>query len=102
MENALSTSQEDTMKEPEIKKVKTTRQTVAAAVQPKVEELNPLLSGRNGIEERPLSSLPDDFFAQFDAVVASRLGCNIAIGRWRPEFCLTLDIVVPVTTIRPD
>lgn len=49
------------------------RCTVAKSVQPKVEELNPLLAGRNSIEERPLSELPDDFFTQFDAIVASRL-----------------------------
>jgi len=59
--------------EPEAKKAKTTPTTVAAAIQPKVEELNPLLAGRNSIEERPIASLPDDFFAQFDAIVASRL-----------------------------
>jgi len=77
MENAASTSQkdttDDTTDEPEAKKAKNTRQTVAAAVRSKVEELNPLLSGRNGIDERSLASLPDDFFAQFDVVVASRL-----------------------------
>lgn len=59
--------------EPDAKRAKTASTTVAAAIQPKVEELNPLLAGRNSIEERPLSSLPDDFYAQFDAVVASRL-----------------------------
>lgn len=59
--------------EPEAKRARTAPATVAAAVQPRVEELNPLLSGRNSIEERPISSLPDDYFAQFDAIVASRL-----------------------------
>ncbi|KAL9181632.1 hypothetical protein ACHAXT_010437 [Thalassiosira profunda] len=59
--------------EPDAKKAKTAPKTVAAAIQPKVEELNPLLAGRNSIEERSLASLPDDYFAQFDAVVASRL-----------------------------
>ena len=67
-----STSNTDTS-EPETKKAKTTPTTVASAIQSKVEELNPLLSGRNSIEERPLSSLPDDYFTQFDAIVASRL-----------------------------
>ena len=47
--------------------------TVAKSVQAKVEELNPLLVGRNGIEERPVAELSDDFFTQFDAIVASRL-----------------------------
>ena len=47
--------------------------TVAKSVQPKVEELNPLLAGRNAIEERPIAELSDDFFTQFDAIVASRL-----------------------------
>lgn len=47
--------------------------TVAKSVQPKVEELNPLLAGRNSIEERPIAELSDDFFTQFDAIVASRL-----------------------------
>ena len=47
--------------------------TVAKSVQPKVEELNPLLAGRNAIEERELADLPDEFFTQFDAIVASRL-----------------------------
>lgn len=59
--------------EPRAKRPKMIPTTVAAAVQPKVEELNPLLAGRNAIEERPPSALPDDFYAQFDAVVASRL-----------------------------
>jgi ubiquitin-like 1-activating enzyme E1 A len=47
--------------------------TVAKSVQPKVEELNPLLAGRNSIEERPIAELSDEFFTQFDAIVASRL-----------------------------
>eukprot|EP00571_Detonula_confervacea_P001226 CAMPEP_0172318018 /NCGR_PEP_ID=MMETSP1058-20130122/33706_1 /TAXON_ID=83371 /ORGANISM="Detonula confervacea, Strain CCMP 353" /LENGTH=346 /DNA_ID=CAMNT_0013032741 /DNA_START=37 /DNA_END=1077 /DNA_ORIENTATION=- len=72
MEKAMSSSGNDEA-EPEAKKAKTTPTTVASAIQPKVEELNPLLSGRNSIEERPLASLPDDYFAQFDAIVASRL-----------------------------
>lgn len=59
--------------EPDAKKARTTPTTVARAIKPKVEELNPLLSGRNAIEERPLASLPDDYFTQFDAIVASRL-----------------------------
>ena len=66
-----------TVGEPDAKKAKTTR-TVAAAVQPKVEELNPLLQGRNGIEERSIDSLPDDYFKSFDAVVASRLSVEQA------------------------
>ena len=59
--------------EPDAKKAKATPTTVASAIESKVEELNPLLSGRNSIEERPLSSLPDDYFTHFDAIVASRL-----------------------------
>ena len=59
--------------EPNAKKAKTFPTTVASAIEPKIEELNPLLAGRNGIEERPISSLPDEYFAQFDAIVASRL-----------------------------
>jgi len=59
--------------EPEAKKTKRTSSTVASAIQPKVEELNPLLSGRNSIEERQLASLPDEYFGQFSAIVASRL-----------------------------
>lgn len=59
--------------EPDAKKAKTVPTTVAAAIESKVEELNPLLSGRNSVEERPLASLPGDFFTQFDAIVASRL-----------------------------
>mmetsp|Transcript_377 Transcript_377/g.725 ORF Transcript_377/g.725 Transcript_377/m.725 type:complete len:331 (+) Transcript_377:97-1089(+) len=51
----------------------TSQCTVAKSVQPKVEELNPLLAGRNSIEERPIAELSDDFFTQFDAIVASRL-----------------------------
>lgn len=51
----------------------TTPTTVASAIQPKVEELNPLLSGRNSIEERQITSLPNDYFGQFSAIVASRL-----------------------------
>lgn len=60
-------------RQPETKKAKTTKATVASAIRPKVEELNPLLAGRNSIEERSVASLPDEYFAQFDAIVASRL-----------------------------
>ena len=76
MEKLVTTSlssSESNVTEPEAKKAKTNPKTVASAIQPKVEELNPLLSGRNSIEERPLASLPDDYFTQFDAIVASRL-----------------------------
>jgi ubiquitin-like 1-activating enzyme E1 A len=59
--------------EPDAKKAKRIPATVASAIQPKVEELNPLLSGRNSIVERTAASLPDDYFSQFDAIVASRL-----------------------------
>ena len=52
--------------------------TVAKSVQPKVEELNPLLTGRNSIEERPIAELPDVYFSQFDAIVASRLSVEEA------------------------
>ena len=58
---------------PDTKKARTSPTTVASAVCPKINELNPLLVGRNTIEERPVASLPDDFFSQFDAIVASRL-----------------------------
>ncbi|KAL7473746.1 hypothetical protein ACHAXS_014492 [Conticribra weissflogii] len=64
--------------EPDAKKAKTTPHTVAAAIEKKIEELNPLLTGRNGIEERTLSSIPDEYFAQFDAIVASRLSVEEA------------------------
>jgi ubiquitin-like 1-activating enzyme E1 A len=50
--------------------------TVAEAVAPEIDELNPLLVGRNAVEERPISLLPDDYFGQFDAVVASRLSVD--------------------------
>lgn len=73
MEKAVIMSSGNDDAEPESKKAKTAPTTVASAIQPKVEELNPLLSGRNSIEERPIASLPDDYFAQFDAIVASRL-----------------------------
>lgn len=75
MEKAMSEngSNEDEGVEPEAKKAKKIPSTVASAIKSKVEELNPLLSGRNSIEERPIASLPGDFFAQFDAIVASRL-----------------------------
>ena len=73
MEKLVTMSSSSSETEPEAKKAKTNPKTVASAIQPKVEELNPLLSGRNSIEERPLPSLPDDYFVQFDAIVASRL-----------------------------
>jgi ubiquitin-like 1-activating enzyme E1 A len=73
MEAAATASSNNNDDEPKTKKAKTTPTTVASAIQPKVEELNPLLSGRNSIEERPLASLPDDYFTQFDAIVSSRL-----------------------------
>ena len=54
-------------------KVMKTTMTVADAVMPKIDELNPLLHGRNSIEERDLMSLPRSYFGEFDAIVASRL-----------------------------
>jgi ubiquitin-like 1-activating enzyme E1 A len=59
--------------EPNAKKAKRIPVSVASVIQPKVDELNPLLSGRNSIEERAVASLSDDYFSQFDAIVASRL-----------------------------
>ncbi len=59
--------------EPDAKKAKRIPASVASLVQPKVDELNPLLSGRNSIEERAVASLSDGYFSQFDAIVASRL-----------------------------
>ena len=58
--------------EPDAKKCKACN-TVAQAVAPKIDELNPLLVGRNSVEERPISLIPDEYFGQFNAVVASRL-----------------------------
>mmetsp|Transcript_8334 Transcript_8334/g.17400 ORF Transcript_8334/g.17400 Transcript_8334/m.17400 type:complete len:375 (-) Transcript_8334:262-1386(-) len=71
--NVAGKSKSDGEGEPDAKKARLTPSTVAAAIEKKVEELNPLLNGRNGIEERALSSIPDEYFAQFDAIVASRL-----------------------------
>ena len=76
MEEIMEKSTSVTVGEPDAKKAKKTR-TVAAAVQPKVEGLNPLLV-RNGIEERSIDSIPDDYFKGFDAVVASRLSVEQA------------------------
>jgi ubiquitin-like 1-activating enzyme E1 A len=59
--------------EPTAKRAKVTKMTVADAVMPKIDELNPLLHGRNSIEERDLMSLPREYFGEFDAIVASRL-----------------------------
>jgi len=69
----VSTNADDGVAEPNAKKAKRIPVTVASVIQPRVEELNPLLSGRNSIEGRSLASLPDDYFTQFDAIVASRL-----------------------------
>ncbi len=51
--------------------------TVAQALQPVVEELNPLL-GTCEIETRSPHELPDSFFGQFSIVIASRLGMGDA------------------------
>lgn len=69
----VNTNADDGVAEPNAKKAKRSPVTVASVIQPRVEELNPLLSGRNSIEEGSLASLPDDYFTQFDAIVASRL-----------------------------
>jgi ubiquitin-like 1-activating enzyme E1 A len=52
--------------------------TVAEAVQPVVEELNPLL-GACEIVPTPVSELTDEFLSQFSIVVASRIGMSDAI-----------------------
>ncbi|KAL7506953.1 hypothetical protein ACHAXN_004164 [Cyclotella atomus] len=61
--------------EQQSKKVKLLN-TVAEAVAPEIDELNPLLIGRNSVEERPIALLPEEYFGQFDAVVASRLSVD--------------------------
>jgi hypothetical protein len=48
----------------------TTSILVGKALEPKVLELNPLLDTCN-IEERPLTEVPDEDFAQFDIFIAS-------------------------------
>lgn len=72
-EAAVSEGNDEDGREPSAKKAKQIPVTVASVIHPRVDELNPLLSGRNSIEERALSSLPDDYFTQFDSIVASRL-----------------------------
>ena len=74
--------------EPEAKRKKI---TVASAVAPEIDELNPLLVGRNSIEDRPISLLPDEYFGKFDAIVASRLSVDeakrisVAVERYHAE-----------------
>ncbi|KAL7522285.1 hypothetical protein ACHAWX_006980 [Stephanocyclus meneghinianus] len=72
MEKIIAERERETEGEPDSKRLKSSK-TVAEAVAPEIDELNPLLVGRNSIEERSIALLPDDYFGQFDAVVASRL-----------------------------
>ena len=72
MEKIIAEREKETEGEPDSKRLKASK-TVAEAVAPEIDELNPLLVGRNSIEERAIALLPDDYFGKFDAVVASRL-----------------------------
>ena len=47
--------------------------TVASAMQERVHELNPLLDACE-INEMVLEDVPDEYFANFDIIVASRIG----------------------------
>uniref|UniRef100_A0A7S1YV53 THIF-type NAD/FAD binding fold domain-containing protein n=1 Tax=Ditylum brightwellii TaxID=49249 RepID=A0A7S1YV53_9STRA len=68
---------EDKTSEPEQKKQRTSPKTVAAAMQPRVMELNPLLDECK-IYESSVEDIPDEEFAKYDVVVASRLGMDQA------------------------
>jgi len=62
--------------QPETKRVK--RMSVAKAMQPHVHELNPLLEECD-INEDDLDSIPGDYFAKFDIVIASNISLDEAI-----------------------
>jgi len=52
--------------------------TMANAMKPYVEELNPLLDECE-INETPIEDVPDSYFEKFDIVIASRLGIRQAV-----------------------
>ena len=59
MEKIIASSKSDgNDEEPEAKRAKTTKMTVGEAISPKVDDLNPLLMGRNSIDNRCLSTFP--------------------------------------------
>ena len=62
--------------EPDQKRIK--KMSVAKAIQPHILELNPLLEECE-INEQEIPSIPSDFFAKFDIVVASNIGVQQAI-----------------------
>ena len=55
------------------------RLTVASAMQPHVTELNPLIHSCEIQEMYPLASIQDEYFADFDIVVASNIGMKEAM-----------------------
>jgi len=55
------------------------RMSVARAMAPHVMELNPLLDECEIDETIPLSSIPSEYFAKFDIVVASQIGIDDAV-----------------------
>ena len=69
-------SVEDSSDEPQKKRLK--KMSVAKAMQPHVLELNPLLEECE-INEEDLSSIPAEYFANFDIVIASNIGLDQAI-----------------------
>ncbi len=62
--------------EPDKKRVK--KMSVARAMQPHILELNPLLEECE-INEEEIASIPSEFFAKFDIVIASNIGTEQAI-----------------------
>jgi ubiquitin-like 1-activating enzyme E1 A len=62
--------------EPDAKRIKT--MSVAKAMQPHILELNPLLE-QCEINEEEISSIPSEYFATFDIVIASNLSSQEAL-----------------------
>eukprot|EP00979_Chaetoceros_neogracilis_P009108 scaffold2062_cov273-Chaetoceros_neogracile.AAC.23 len=75
-ERTLLDSAEETGDEPQKKRLK--KMSVAKAMQPHVLELNPLLEECE-INEEDISSIPTEYFAKFDIVIASNIGLDEAI-----------------------
>ena len=68
--------EEENGDEPQKKRLK--KMSVAKAMQPHVLELNPLLEECE-INEEDVASIPAEFFAKFDIVIASNIGLEQAI-----------------------
>jgi len=77
--NGFKENGHDSSTSSEVQTKRIRRLTVASAMQANVTEMNPLIHSCEIQETYPLASIHDDYFANFDIVVASKIGMKEAM-----------------------